>query len=213
MISGDRAGSSSLDLNLRTPGLTPEAIDAVVVGALPQLSAPNREAAVSIQGDVVDPPAVPKLDAGSRSRYVLRCVYRRPNCGPLHPDVVSEPTATFRIGGFFDFDAPSRSITISMPINTSIKDLRKLRKNVNFMLSNQLRAQMNRVTSLQDALNGQFAAGENVDLGLICSFSIPVITICALIVLMIFISLLNIVFWWMPFLRICFPAALSGGDD
>jgi hypothetical protein len=32
-------------------------------------------------------------------------------------------------------------------------------------------------------------------------------------VLMIFISLLNIVFWWMPFLRICFPVALSGGDD
>ena len=44
---------------------------------------------------------------------------------------------------------------------------------------------------------------------LICSFSLPVITICALLVLMIFISLLNIVFWWLPFLRICFPIALK----
>ncbi len=49
-----------------------------------------------------------------------------------------------------------------------------------------------------------------VDLGLICSFSIPIITICALLVLMIFISLLNIVFWWLPFLRICFPIATEG---
>jgi hypothetical protein len=213
VISGDQPGSSSLNLNLRTPGLSPDAIDAAVAAALGQLVAPDDDEAVSIQGDIADPPAVPKLDASSSSRYVLRCVYRRPACGPLQPDVVSEPTDAFRIAGFFDFDAPSRSITISMPINTSIKDLRKLRKNVNFMLSNQLRAQMNRVTSLKDALNGQFAAGEDVDLGLICSFSIPVITICALIVLMIFISLLNIVFWWMPFLRICFPIALSGGDD
>jgi hypothetical protein len=40
---------------------------------------------------------------------------------------------------------------------------------------------------------------------MICSFSIPIITLCALIVLMIFLSLLNIIFWWMPFLKICFP--------
>ena len=28
---------------------------------------------------------------------------------------------------------------------------------------------------------------------------------CIEIVLMIFVSLLNIIFWWMPFLKICFP--------
>jgi hypothetical protein len=42
-----------------------------------------------------------------------------------------------------------------------------------------------------------------------CSFSIPIISICALIVLSIFIGLLNIVFWWMPFLKICFPIGLE----
>jgi hypothetical protein len=42
-----------------------------------------------------------------------------------------------------------------------------------------------------------------------CSFSIPIITICALLVLMIFISLLNIVFWWAPFLKLCFPIGLE----
>ena len=152
---------------------------------------------------------VPKLDVRSASWYVLRCVYRRPECGALCPDVVSEPSDKFKIASFFDLDAPSRTITISMPVDTSIKDLRKLKKNVSFLLSNQLREQMNRVTNLKDARDGKVADGQSLDVGLICSFSIPIITICALIVLMIFISLLNIVFWWMPFLRICFPIPLK----
>jgi hypothetical protein len=163
-----------------------------------------------VQGDVAtEPPDVPKLDSRGVSQYVLRCVYRRPECGALCPDVVSAPSDKFRIASFFDFDAPVRSITISMPVDTSIKDLRKLRKNVSFLLSNELRQQMNRVTNMKDALDGKFADGKSVDLGLICSFSIPIITICALMVLMIFISLLNIVFWWTPFLRICFPIGLK----
>ena len=210
ILSGDAEGTSALQLNLDMPGLTPDAIDAAVVAALPELPTPDPAGpAVSIQGDVVPPPAVPKLDTRSASHYVIRCVYRRPECGALCPDVVSARSATFRIASFFDLDAPSRTITIAMPIDTSIKDLRKLRKSVNFMLSNELRQQMNRVTSLKDALDGKFADAASVDLGLICSFSIPIITICALLVLMIFISLLNIVFWWSPFLKICFPIGLK----
>jgi hypothetical protein len=210
VLSGDAAGTSSLNLNLRTPGLTPDQLDADVVKALPQLAKTSASAtATSVQGDTAPPPAVPKLDARSQSKYVLRCVYRRPECRPPHPDVVSNPSPSFRIASFFDLDAPARSITIAMPIDTNIKDLRKLRKNVSFLLSNELRSQMNRVTSMKNALDGKFADGESLDIGLLCSFSIPVITICALMVLMIFISLLNIVFWWAPFLRICFPIALE----
>ena len=40
---------------------------------------------------------------------------------------------------------------------------------------------------------------------MICSFSIPLITICAFIVLQIFIGLLNLAFWWSAFIRICIP--------
>ena len=129
------------------------------------------------------------------------------------PTQVSEPSPPFLIASFFDLDAPSRPIFISLPVDTGISDLRKLRKNVTFLISNQLRNQMNRVTNLNDALKGQFASGGSVDLGLMCSFSIPIITICALIVLMIFIQLLNIVFWWLPFLRICFPIGLKSGSQ
>lgn len=210
ILSGDKQGGTTLDLDLHTPGLDPDTLDTAVKNALPDMATPPATTAVSVQGDVaMEPPTVPKLDTRGTSHYVLRCVYRRPECGALCPDVVSARSDTFQIGSFFDLDAPARTISISMPVDTSIKDLRKLKKNVSFLLSNELRAQMNRVTDLNAALKGQFADGESLDVGLICSFSIPIITICALMVLMIFISLLNIVFWWMPFLRICFPIALK----
>ncbi len=93
-----------------------------------------------------------------------------------------------------------------MPVDTSIKDLRKLRKNVSFLLSNELRAADEpRHGPARTRSTGSSRTAAELELGMICSFSIPIITICALIVLMIFIILLNIVFWWMPFLKICFP--------
>jgi hypothetical protein len=39
----------------------------------------------------------------------------------------------------------------------------------------------------------------------ICSFSIPVVTLVAMILLMIIVTLLNIVFFWLPWVRICLP--------
>ena len=42
-------------------------------------------------------------------------------------------------------------------------------------------------------------------LGMICSLSIPIITICALILLIIMVSLLDIIFRWLPYFIFCFP--------
>ena len=136
-------------------------------------------------------------------------MYQRPHCGPLHPDVVSDATELFALAPFFDFDAPARPIRITMPIDTSIAGLRKFRKNVGILISNKLREQMESVTNLKNTLDGKLGGGQQFDLGTICSFSIPIITICALIVLMIFLILLNIIFWWLPFIRICFPIKLK----
>jgi hypothetical protein len=44
-----------------------------------------------------------------------------------------------------------------------------------------------------------------MQLGMICSLSIPIITICALILLMIIVTLLDAIFFWMPYFIICFP--------
>ena len=55
----------------------------------------------------------------------------------------------------------------------------------------------------------KLAKGEGAPLDLkvdwVCSFSIPIITICAFIVLNIFLQLLNLIFWWLPFLKVCIP--------
>jgi hypothetical protein len=44
-----------------------------------------------------------------------------------------------------------------------------------------------------------------VNIGMICSLSIPIITICALILLIIFVSLFDLIFHWLPFFIMCFP--------
>jgi hypothetical protein len=40
---------------------------------------------------------------------------------------------------------------------------------------------------------------------MICSLSIPIITLCAFILLIIMISLLDIIFRWLPWFITCFP--------
>jgi hypothetical protein len=40
---------------------------------------------------------------------------------------------------------------------------------------------------------------------MICSLSIPIITLCALFLLMIMVALLNFIFFWLPFFLVCFP--------
>ena len=61
----------------------------------------------------------------------------------------------------------------------------------------------------KDVLDDNASVGPGgIDIGWICSFSLPIITLCAFILLMIIVILLNIVFWWIPLLKICFPIPL-----
>jgi hypothetical protein len=211
-IAGDDPTPSTLDVNLGRSDLVGSISTLVdrIKAVLPtEAPPPGTGTTTASKGLAEADPTIPKIDPTGNARYVLRCVYRRPQCGPIHPDLVSARSEEFAIASFFDIDAPARPIQIGMPIDTSIKSLRQARKNVNVLLSNELRQQMTRVTDLKKALDGNLTSGESFSVGMMCSFSIPIITICALIVLMIFISLLNIVFWWMPFLRICFPILMK----
>jgi hypothetical protein len=54
-------------------------------------------------------------------------------------------------------------------------------------------------------------AGSSLGIAWVCSFSIPIITICAFIALNIVLKLLNIVFRWQPFFKICLPIPKRGG--
>jgi hypothetical protein len=121
------------------------------------------------------------------------------------PPLISDPSRPFQLASFFDPDAPARLVQVALPVDTTPAALRKYNKNVAFMISDQLGKQMSRVKGLKQLMDGDLADPNGFGLGMICSFSIPIITICAFIVLMIFLVLLNIVFWWLPFFRICFP--------
>jgi len=46
---------------------------------------------------------------------------------------------------------------------------------------------------------------QDMSLGVMCSLSIPIITICALILLTIIVSLLDFIFRWLPLFIVCFP--------
>jgi hypothetical protein len=208
----------SLMVNLQNSSLSAAELTTLVGNVLEPLSSlpkPPPVAGVTSAGagGATPDPTVPKLQPDTQDsavRYAVRCVYIRPQCEPLdHAKLVSSPSEDFAIAPFFDYDAPARSIQITMPLDTSIAGLRKHRKNVNILIAKQLREQMTRVADLKKATEGDFADAQSFDLGVMCSFSIPIISICALIVLSIFIGLLNIVFWWMPFLKICFPIGLE----
>jgi hypothetical protein len=156
--------------------------------------------------------------------FVVRCVYERPECGPVDPPVVSAPTRAFQLASFFDPDAPARPIRIAMPVDTSPAGLRKFDKNTAFMISDMLCGQIDRAKgmSLGDLvrsvlpwpLHKDLSApdkgpckepGGSLEFGMICSLSIPIITICALLLLMIIVNLLDIIFRWLPYFLICFP--------
>jgi hypothetical protein len=122
---------------------------------------------------------------------------------------------------FFDPEAPARPIRITLPKDTTPAGLRNYDKNTAFMISDTLCNQLNGLggVSLGDLvlsvlpwpfhkdlnLSGGSGGDCDPDGGMVCNFSIPIITICAMIVLMIFVKLFDIIFFWMPFFRICFP--------
>ena len=154
--------------------------------------------------------------------FIVRCVYDRPNCLPAPETLLSEPTQPFQLASFFDPDAPARPIRIALPIDISPAGLRKFDKNTAFMVSDALCGQITRAKGmglvdlvmsvmpwplhkdLSAADPGPCGSG-GTTFGMICSLSIPIITICALILLIIIVSLLDIIFHWIPFFISCFP--------
>ena len=100
---------------------------------------------------------------------------------------------------------------IALPIDTGVKDLRKLRKSVSVGISEQLQRQMSRVGELKDDFKAK--PGQEIDFAMVCSFSIPIITLCR--------AdppdgdrrgLLNLIFFWLPLLKICLPVPKGGGS-
>ncbi|HKV10072.1 MAG TPA: hypothetical protein VJ725_18170 [Thermoanaerobaculia bacterium] len=162
--------------------------------------------------------------------FAIRCVLERPACAVLSEPVVSDPSAAFQLAAFFDSDAPARPIRIGMPADTTPAGLRKFDRNTAFVMSDVLCGQVSALKKLSfgDLIRAVLPFPLHKDLsvgdpkpcsqepgggfGMVCSFSLPIITICALILLMIMVKLLDIVLYWMPFFQICLPLPRKEGS-
>lgn len=159
---------------------------------------------------------LPKFTQNKQDLYQVVGFVRTKNaCGfeVIHWGDVDSRSIAFRVAAPFDPQA-SRPSVIQMP---SLTDLRRgLAKGAamitpadTFDLINKLK--LNKGASA-DAVPAD-TSGAGLGIQWICSFSLPVITLVAMILLMIMISLLNILFFWMPWVRIClpFPKMKGGG--
>lgn len=174
----------------------------------------------SSQPEINLPRDLPRPDIDSV--FTIRCVYERPNCGPFRPPVLSAPSAPFQMAGFFDPDAPARQIRIPMPFNISPAALRRYNKSATLVVSDMLCGQLKRIRklSLGDLVLSVLPWPFHKDLprpgpagscdsagtfGMLCSLSIPIVTLCALILLLIIVALFDLFFRWIPLLFLCFP--------
>jgi hypothetical protein len=142
-------------------------------------------------------PPTPKFDELS-AQYAVRAFIRvRGHEGCPSKLVWSDYSESFRILPWWESDGPATKIALP-----DIADLKKIKPSVAVQMpatiANLLKGDPKKLAE---------GDGENNPIGLawICSFSIPAITICAFIVLSIFLALLNLIFGWLAWIKICIP--------
>jgi hypothetical protein len=113
-------------------------------------------------------------------------------------------------------------LRIPLPLDLSPATLRKYDKNTAFLISDQLCSQLGGLSGLTlgdlvlsvlpwpfhkdlDLSSRRNGVCPQEGSGSMCMFSIPIITVCALIILLIFVKLLDVALYWMAFFRICLP--------
>jgi len=146
------------------------------------------------------------------ARYVVRAFLRlKPEGGCPGKTLWTSYSTPFVIAPWYE--AGGTPTQIALPDVVSDRALLKsLKPNVSFVVPPSLQCMLGGKAS--DMAQGTFPGnckGGGLSLGWICSFSIPIITLCAFIVLNIFLSLFDLFFRWMMFIKICIPFPKSGG--
>ena len=135
--------------------------------------------------------------------YRLRMFCRIKSDNPACPPelVWSQYSEPFQIAPWF---ATGNRVPLPIPLADPTSDfLKNAKPNCSFQVPGNLMNAM-QGTSLSGLMKGA-GGGGGLKLDWICGFNIPLITICAFFVLSIFLSLLNIIFFWLPFIKICIP--------
>ena len=136
-------------------------------------------------------------------RYVVRAFIRVKCPKGCPPRLVwSEYSEEFRIAPWFE-PGPISPAPIQLPDPFDPNFRKSAKPGVTFAVPQSLAKFLNQ--DPKNILAGKPGPGTELGLSWICGFSIPFITICAFIVLNIILNLLNIVFHWLPFVKICIP--------
>jgi hypothetical protein len=137
------------------------------------------------------------------ARYVIRAFVRlRPDGACPARTVWSAYSEPFVIAPWYE-GGGAPPVQIPLPDVTDRNLLRSLKPNVAFELPPALQNLL--LGNPKDLLEGKPSGGGQFTVGWICSFSLPIITICAFICLNIFLSLFDLIFRWMFFIKICIP--------
>lgn len=141
---------------------------------------------------------------GSDQRYQVRAFVRLRRSDGCPPRIVwSAYSNPFTIAPWYHpSDGPP--LRIELPDVLDPQTLRSLRPNVAFRVPPRLFKLLG--NSPEDLLKGKDRKGAGgPGLQWLCGFNIPIITICAFIVLNIFLMLFNLIFWWIFIIKICIP--------
>jgi hypothetical protein len=136
------------------------------------------------------------------ARYILVPFVRLKGEGGCPPRTLwGEATEPFVIAPWYE-GGGAPPVQIAMPDPKAPGFLNSLQPNVSFVVPPSMQGLLGGTP--KDLLDGKGDTG-NLTLGWICSFNLPIITICAFIVLNIFLSLFNLFFGWLAFIKICIP--------
>jgi hypothetical protein len=137
-----------------------------------------------------------------RARLFFRIKSENSSCPPQL--VWSGYTDPFRIAAWYE--SSGRAVApVPLPDPFDKNVLKNAKKTSAFAVPPTLMNAMNGASLSALSSGSAPPSGGGLGVTWICSFSIPLITICAFFVLNIFLSLLNIVFFWMAFIKICIP--------
>jgi hypothetical protein len=142
------------------------------------------------------------------ARYTLQAFLRLKPEGHCPERIIwSEPSDAFVIAPWYE-GAGAPPVQIPLPDPSDRELLKSLKPNIAFVVPPSIQNLLS--GSTKDLMEGKGDMGSGLGITWICGFSIPIITICAFIVLNIFLTLFNIVFGWMLFLKICLPLPKFG---
>lgn len=200
-------------LNTCTPSSSPPALSGGGGGLVLGIDADTARAwrlalAAARDGllaDLRDALPLPRYAQGANDVYRVHPFVRTLDACGCERITFGTPGFAFRVAAPWEPEA-ARPVAIPVP---GLADLRRgLARGVGFRMpadTGSLIAGLRGQDRAQDALSGQATAGPGFGFGMLCSFSLPILTLCALIMLTIMISLLNLVFRWLPFVQICIP--------